>query len=430
MKTKLVLVSLLLLVALVGVASALPVRIDKVEINDVELSETTQNSIRALDKGKTLDVRVVIASTSNDTLEDVQIEASIRGDDHDGLIDDITRPFDVRPGRTYVETLELTLPIRMDRGEYRLRVRVEDKNGETKQVDYFLEIEGKTHNVVVRDIVTSPSGTVEAGRALLASVRVKNYGTKREDDLKVTVRIPELGVVASDFIDRLDAEDGNRDSTTSEELFLRIPEDAKSGDYTVIAEVEFDDGDSVSSASTSINVIGAPRMTEEQLPPQTGGQTILSIGPESQDVAAGSSAIYPLTITNTGDKSMSYIVSVDGVDFGTASVTPTNVAVVDGGESMTLFIRVTPNDDATGQQAFTVSIKSGGKVLKQVPLMANVKASNEGAMTDASRIKRAFEIGLVVLVVLLVVLGLIIGFNKLRGPENGKGGDEGSQTYY
>ena len=30
----------------------------------------------------------------------------------------------------------------------------------------------------------------------------------------------------------------------------------------------------------------------------------------------------------------------------------------------------------------------------------------------------------------LVILGLIIGFNKLRGPENGKGGEEGSQTYY
>ena len=238
---------------------------------------------------------------------------------------------------------------------------------------------------------------------------------------------------ASDFIDRLDAEDGNRDSTTSEELFIRIPEDAESGEYTVIAEVEFDDGDSTSSASTTINVVGAPRMPQPETtqPPSAEGQTILSIGPESQEVAAGASAIYPLTITNTGDASKSYIISVDGVDFGTASVTPTNVAVVAGGESMTLFVRVTPREDATGRQAFTVSVKSGGKVLKQVPLMADVKAGEaDGGATDASRIKRAFEVGLVVLVVLLVILGLIIGFNKLRGPENGKGGEEGSQTYY
>ncbi len=425
-----------MLVALMGVASALPIRIDKVELDDVELSATGTNNIRSIDKGESVDVRVVIRqdlSVNNITsaIQDVQIEASIRGDDHDGLINDITRAFDVQPGRTYVETLHLTLPIRMDKGQYRLRIRVEDKNGESTTVDYFLEIEGKSHNVVVRDVVTSPSGTVEAGRALLASVRVKNYGTKREDDLKVTVRIPELGVTASDFIDRLDAEDGNRDSTTSEELFIRIPDDAKSGEYTLIAEVEFDDGDSTSSASTSINVVGAKAMGTETTPaPQNEGQTILSIGPESQEVAAGASAIYPLTITNTGDASKSYIVSIDGVDFGTASVTPTNVAVVAGGESMTMFIRITPRDDATGQQAFTVSIKSGGKVLKQVPLMAQVKAAETSGSTDSARIKRAFEVGLVVLVVLLVVLGLIIGFNKLRSPENGKGGDEGSQTYY
>ena len=162
MKTKLVLVSLVMLAALMGIASALDVTFNKVEIDDVELSDTGSNSIRSIDKGETIEVRVVVASQSNETIEDIQVEATLRGDDHDGIISDISRASDLRPGRTDVFNLELRLPIRMDRGEYRLRVRAEDKNGATFQKDYFLEIEGKTHNVVVRDIVSSPQDTVEA----------------------------------------------------------------------------------------------------------------------------------------------------------------------------------------------------------------------------------------------------------------------------
>jgi len=140
MKTKLVLVSLVMLAALMGIASALDVTFNKVEIDDVELSDTGSNSIRSIDKGETIEVRVVVASQSNETIEDIQVEATLRGDDHDGIISDISRASDLRPGRTDVFNLELRLPIRMDRGEYRLRVRAEDKNGATFQKDYFLAV--------------------------------------------------------------------------------------------------------------------------------------------------------------------------------------------------------------------------------------------------------------------------------------------------
>ena len=46
------------------------------------------------------------------------------------------------------------------------------------------------------------------------------------------------------------------------------------------------------------------------------------------------------------------------------------------------------------------------------------------------KIKKALEVGLVVWVVVLVILGLIIGFNKLKGSdeEDEEKGDD--QTYY
>jgi len=62
--------------------------------------------------------------------------------------------------------------------------------------------------------------------------------------VKVVVSIPDLGVSASDFIDELEAEgDDNDDQATTEEMFLRIPDNAETGEYTVRIEVYFDDMD-------------------------------------------------------------------------------------------------------------------------------------------------------------------------------------------
>ena len=44
-----------------------------------------------------------------------------------------------------------------------------------------------------------------------------------------------------------------------------------------------------------------------------------------------------------------------------------------------------------------------------------------------SKVRRGLEVALIVLVVLLVVIGLIIGFNRLKGDEDEEGKDE---TYY
>ena len=100
--------------------------------------------------------------------------------------------------------------------------------------------------------------------------------------------------------------------------------------------------------------------------------------------------------------------------------------VIGSGESKAFTVFVSANDDApTGSQTFTVTISSGAKVLKQLPLSVDVQ---EGA-SGATSLKRVLEVGLVVLVILLVIIGLIIGFSKLRGDdEDAEEGDE--KTYY
>ena len=78
----------------------------------------------------------------------------------------------------------------MDQDAYQLRVRVEGRNGETFYNDYDLEVDAPSHELVIKDIVISPENEIKAGRALLTSVRIKNYGDHDEEGVKFKVSIP------------------------------------------------------------------------------------------------------------------------------------------------------------------------------------------------------------------------------------------------
>ncbi len=158
-------------------------------------------------------------------------------------------------------------------------------------------------------------------------------------------------------------------------------------------------------------------------------KTIITVGPETQEVAQGASVIYPLTISNAGNTARTYVVSIDGAEtWSTVEVTPSNLVVLNAGESKAVYISLTADDDATaGEHMFVLSVKSGDKTLKQVTLKADVTGEEPSGVLN---LKRGLEIGVIILVVLLVILGLIIGFNKLREREEEPEESEKGETYY
>jgi len=429
-----VIITLMVSLLAISMVSALPIEINRVRVE----GEPLGNGINILDieKGQEIEVKVTVTGwsndTSNQTIEDVQITAYIRGNDRD-LVEDVTDIFDVKPGVSYTKTLDLNLPLRMDQLTYRLRVRVEDKEGvATSEESYSFEIDTRGHELQIRDIVLSPESIVKAGRALLTTVRLKNRGEEKEEDIKVKVSIPDLGISASDYIDELDEEGGVDDSTTSEELYVRIPDCAQPGVYDVDVEVEFDDGDATVKDSTSIQVIAGDACVLTA--GNAGGasdegkteKTTITVGPEIQDINKGEGKDYLVTITNEGSTSKVYELSVQGASWADTTISPGAVNVVSGGESKTFMVFVNPKDVASvGENSLTLQVKVGDKV-EEIPLQANVVGPK--AASGLSTVKRALEIGLVVLVVLLVILGLIIGFNKIKG--NREEGEKEAQTYY
>jgi len=431
MKSTKLLGMVLFMVSLLAVSvSALPVTFEQVKVDDTVLGGSV--TVLAAEKDNELGIRVELMSSED--LKDVQLEAVMRGYDHNDLIQDITSAFDMDAGVTYVKKLNLKLPIRMDKDTYKLRLRVEDKDGETYQENFEIKIESEKHKLWLKDVIFNPEYYVKTGRALLTTVRVENIGeTDTEEGIKIKVSVPALGVSASDYIDTLD----EGESTTSEELYLRIPACAEAGDYDVNVEVTYDEGDEKITKTETITVvegdtcptnIADEEETEAAAPAE---KTIISVGATTQDVTVGQGgSIYPITVTNQGASAKTYTVTVDVPgEWATYQVSPSNVAVVKAGETASMFVYVSANENApVGENMFTVTVAADGEELKQVVLKANVVPGKEAPVADSwAKIKNALEIGLVVLVVLLIILGLIIGFQRLKGDDRE---DDMGKTYY
>ncbi len=228
---------LVVAIALISLANAMPATIDNVEVEGTSLNPDGDNKLD-IENGQEITIKVEVTSQSD--LQDVEIKAFISGyeyNDHE-RISDTTSSFDMEENTTYSKKLKLTLPERVDEDEYKLRIVVTDRNNDDISANYNLKIEPQRHNMEIRDIMTSPENAVQAGYALLTSIRVRNLGQSDEDSVKVSLSVSELGLSQSTYIDEIEA----GDTESSEDIYMIIPKCAKPGAYEMLVKVTYDDG--------------------------------------------------------------------------------------------------------------------------------------------------------------------------------------------
>jgi hypothetical protein len=407
------------IIAVSGIAHADSVPVDantmKVYINDREVEN---GELRSVERGSKVDLEVKLTALGDDS--SVSVEASVEGLDHDSeKATDKTDVFTIKNGETYYKKLSIQLPDRMDVDQYAIRVEVSNRKDDLVVYNAILSVDPTRNSVTIKDVIFSPNNEVKAGRALLTTVRLKNVGEKTEESVKVAISMPELGLSTSDYVDEVEAED----SVTSQELYLRIPECTKAGDYKATVTATFDDGDKSISQDYVLHVVADD--TCNVASQSDAGKTIITINGESQDVVAGESGVvYPITLTNTGTVAKTFTVSAIAGSWADVKVSP-SVVVLGASETKIVYVTVAAKKDAAaGAQTFGVVVKSAdGTTLKEVTLQANVLKGSSGW----DNVKKGLEVALVVLVVLLVIIGLIIGFNRLKGNEEEENKEE---TYY
>lgn len=412
----LVVISLLSFSFVSALDATTDLHVSSVRVND---DYVQPSDVLAVEEGQTLDIRVGLNAQSD--AQDIEVEAKIAGfeySDHENLMDS-TPLFDMEAGTMKYVTLQVQLPRPLDQDHYSLRLRIMDRNTPAIPYEYQLAVEAVRHGVDIADVAFSPGSSVRAGRSLLATVLLQNFGQRNENDVKVTVAVPSLGISAVEFVDVQSTPDDN-DFQDVPEMFLPIPASASASDYEVRVTADYDLYETVTKTFT-IHV----QENEQFAPRGDENVVVLAAGPESQTIAAGSSARYAVALSNSGRQSRAFVLEAATGDWATASLSE-SLVVLQPGQNQVVYVTVQPSASAVaGQHTLSVAVKSGSNVLQTVTLNANVVAAEAAAAGGSLSLRNGLEIALIVLVVLLVIVGLIIGFTRLRKDE-----DDEEQKYY
>ena len=376
-----------------------------------------------VERGDELRIRVTVEAGDED-VRNAEIMAFIAGyrfsQYERDLVSDFTRTFNLPAGTKRSFDLTVQVPVDMRQKDAKLRLVVADENSPNLVTyNYQLSIFGTNEQnaIQIMDFLVSPSTQVEAGRALNFRLRAKNVGNHDLDDITARVSIPALGIQTFETIDSL-----RIDQTMSfEALLLRIPQNVEPGTYEVVTTITFDRFESVEQRKT-ITVVG----------PHTGvseaekGSVVTVPSTVSLTMGAGD-VIYPVLIENNDNVARNYVLSTSGVnEWGRATFEPSSIVVIQGQGSETVFLRLSARDGASpGDNVFQIKVESGDEV-KTVNAVAKLVGEETSSTTD---IRTILEWSLVVLIILLIVLGLILVFTKVRGRKDDDS-DEETQTYY
>jgi len=321
----------------------------------------------AVVEGDTINLKVVFTSLVDGS--GLKVKAEIDGYD----VEAETGKFDVVEGRLYRKSFTMKIPYNLqdeieDNAE--LEVRIYNKDDETKLDTINLWVQRESYNAGVMSISTQ---NAEAGALFPVDIVLKNKGYNNLDDLYVTVKITGLGVEKTSYFGDLvalesDLDDDEDTDTVSGRIYLQIPDNAKTGTYTLEVTVENDDTTTVKTKEVFVDALE---------------ETLIKSGNE-------------LIIVNPSNKVKVYKVVSD---------TTEQFVVVSAGSSK------------------SVEIKSGEyNVFDGNELVGKVVFGAEAGTKEANPVIIWTVVLAVVLIVLLIVLFVLVG----KKPE----AEEFGESYY
>ena len=277
------LISAFLLLVMVSAVNAapLPVTVNSVEIDDQVMTLGSTNRLD-IERDHPFEVKVVTTATA--ALSNVEIEAFVSGYEYNDVerVLDATPLFDMNANTTYTKRLSLVLPADAQADNYKLRLVIADRNNDAIIQNYELHLGAQRHLLRVDDVNLFSAGhgnQVVSGDPLLANVRVKNLGDRTEDDVKVRVSLPELGVMGTKYIDSIRSDK----SEETGNLYLKLPKCAEPGDYPVAVEVSYDNGKRVvSDRSQTVAVVKNDACDKQNDEPRTIVVEVVPTPPQQQ----------------------------------------------------------------------------------------------------------------------------------------------------
>jgi len=389
------------------------------KVNDMFVVDPPTSAVTVV-AGEEIELRVTFTSAVN--ASDVKVKAELEGQKKD--VEAISNPFDVESNGRYTKYLTLKVPSELDdelSDDLSLNVKIYNQDYKTESFEIELRVQRESYDAEVMSISTVQSA--DAGETLPVDVVLKNVGYNDLDDLYVTVSIPALGVERTGYfgdIVAIECDDDDEDDdeiidtygvlvdrkcneddsdTVSGRIYLEIPENAKSGIYTVEVEVSNDD---MSESAFKELVI------ENEF---SGANVIATM--TGKAVAVGEDAVYSILIVNPTSKLKVYRIVPEASADLSVSVDESVIAIP-AGSSKT--VQITANAIAEGAYNFNVDVFAGEELINKVALSANV----EGSTVTRNPIVVLTVVLAIIFVVLLIVLIVLLGKKPEKTEEFGE----------
>jgi len=394
-----------------------PFRIADLDINGTDMSDVDALYV---ERGEDLNIRVEV-DTNNEIadawpigveyIDGLKVRAEIYGYEYED-IEDVSDVFKLGYQDRRVEYMKLSIPEDIDASkDYELRIKVYNGDYSLEQF-YTLRIEAPRHLLNIKDVIFTPGLSLNVDQPLFASVRIENLGDKDEEDIKVEVSVPQLGKSGITYIDELvknEDDNNNRDdyqtSESSDSIYLDL-RGAQPGTYDLIVKVEYNRGHDELTKDYKLVIGGGATSGAVQ------ETLIVDAAEKIKTSEAGQGVVYKIDIANMGNTARSFTAEVTGLDWGNYRVDP-SIAIVQPGSTGELFVYVSSNEDVIGQRTFTVNVKEGNNVVKQISFQANVAEAKD----SWDNVLSGLQIGFIILLVILVILGIILAATKM-GKKN------------
>jgi len=251
-----------------------------VRANDVQFGNDGVNTVNTIASAPGETIPVVVSFTADANASDVKLRIYIDG--YKSEVSASTTRFDVVAGNTYVKRLTLTLPSVEDMDvnpeSLTMSVRFADKNN-ANETSYRIALQ---RDAYVLDLlsVEMPS-KASAGEIVALDVVLKNYGSEDAEDTFVTASIPELGVYKKAYFGDLVSQDtsnsNDNEDARERRIYLTVPADVKSGDYTVEVKAFNYDATSTSRKVMSITGLAVANSTGTALTTAAGKKVPTSV---------------------------------------------------------------------------------------------------------------------------------------------------------
>ena len=203
----------------------------------------------------TLKLKVKNNSTAMD-IDNIEIKATLKGIDDDEDIEEEGKGFDLKKSGSKSESIKLDIPYRVDEGTYDLEIYIEgeDEDGNVNEVDWKLRlvVEKDRHKIIIYKADLG-SEALSCARTTNLNLELMNIGKEEEDNVKVVVSSPELGVDFNEEYIEL-SEDINEDGY-EKTIRIQLDESFKSGIYPILVEA-YREGKLEDSKELSLSVDG------------------------------------------------------------------------------------------------------------------------------------------------------------------------------